>query len=41
LWFWEAAVLGLRCVALIPESQKLKEKILVGKKCFGGLVIGT
>jgi hypothetical protein len=47
LWFWEAAVLVLRCdscgkrrAVLIPESQKLKEKRFVEAKYFGGLDIG-
>jgi hypothetical protein len=29
-----------RCAVLIPESQKLKEKIFFEKKYFGGFDIG-
>jgi hypothetical protein len=31
-WFWDVKVLKKRCVVLIPESQKLKEKTIVDKK---------
>jgi hypothetical protein len=33
-------VVEKRCVVLIPESIKLKEKILFENKNVGGLVIG-
>jgi hypothetical protein len=33
-------VVAKRCVALIPESPKLREKIFVENKYFGGLIIG-
>jgi hypothetical protein len=44
LWFYEAAVLvlrcdscGKRCAVWIPESQKLRENGFFEKKYFGGL----
>jgi hypothetical protein len=33
-------VVEKRCAVLIPECQKLREKIFVEKKYFGGLDIG-
>ena len=39
-WCWDVTVVAKRCVVLIPESQKLKEKDLLRKNKLRGLVIG-
>jgi hypothetical protein len=39
-WFKDVTVLATRCVVLIPESQKLKEKDLLRRNKLRGLVIG-
>jgi hypothetical protein len=31
-WFWDVTVVAKRCLALIPESQKLKDKDFLEKK---------
>jgi hypothetical protein len=47
LWFWEAAVLVLRCdscgkrrAVLIPERKKLKEERFLRRNKLEGLLIG-
>jgi hypothetical protein len=39
-WFKDVTVMEKRCVVLIPESQKLKEKDLLRRNKLIGLVIG-
>ena len=39
-WFKDVTVVAKRCVVLIPESQKLKEKDFLRRNKLRGLVIG-
>ena len=39
-WFKDVTVVDKRCVVLIPESQKLKEKRFLRRNKLEGLVIG-